>query len=323
MSLCDAWNATAHKFGLVEGQDYTVMSNCSSTGGRSVVMRSAAAVPQGIIADMVSRPAVASAALSGDASFSALVRQQMASLIRSALPFPESNAEVVGDDSGRSDGTPFRRADDSGGDGDEVAVTVRFTTPEDPRLVTGNVPGYVYGLERYLLRFEVRNYTEVLLQTTTSTTTSTTSTTTSSTTTTSTTTTTTTSTSTTSTSTSTTTTTTGADDSSTVGDTTSAAAVRRRRAGGNATDTTTSAADGATTTADGGATTIGTAGATNSSSSTTSTTTSTITTTTTTSGVTLPSDPFAASAIVALNEIGIPSIDVTVDGSQVRVHVFE
>ena len=321
MSLCDAWNATAHKFGLVEGQDYTVMSNCSSTGGRSVVMRSAAAVPQGIIADMVSRPAVASATLSGDASFSALVRQQMASLIRSALPFPESNAEVVGDDSGRSDGTPFRRADDSGGDGDEVAVTVRFTTPEDPRLVTGNVPGYVYGLERYLLQFEVRNYTEVLLQTTTSTTTSTTSTTTS-TTTTSTTTTTTTSTSTTSTSTTTTTTTTGAADSSTVGDTTSAAAARRRRAGGNATDTTTSA-DGATTTADGGATTIGTAGATNSSSSTTSTTTSTITTTTTTSGVTLPSDPFAASAIVALNEIGIPSIDVTVDGSQVRVHVFE
>merc|ERR1719405_231214 len=168
-------------------------------------MRSAAAVPQGIIADMVSRPAVASAALSGDASFSALVRQQMASLIRSALPFPESNAEVVGDDSSRSDGTPVRRADDSGGDGDEVAVTVRFTTPEDPRLVTGNVPGYVYGLERYLLQFEVRNYTEVLLQTTTSTTTSTTST--------------------------TTTTTTGAADSSTVGDTTSAAAARRRRAG--------------------------------------------------------------------------------------------
>ena len=318
MSLCDAWNATAHKFGLVEGQDYKVTSNCSSTGGRSVVMRSAAVVPQGIIADMVSRPAVASATLSGDASFSALVRQQMASLIRSALPFPESNAEVVGDDSGRSDGTPFRRADDSGGDGDEVAVTVRFTTPEDPRLVTGNVPGYVYGLERYLLRFEVRNYTEVLLQTTTSTTTSTTTTTTFSTTTTSTTT----RTSTTSTIT-TTTTTTGADDSSTVGDTTSAAAARRRRAGVNATDTTTSAADGATTTADGGATTIGTAGATNSSSSTTSTTTSTITTTTTTSGVTLPSDPFAASAIVALNEIGIPSIDVTVDGSQVRVHVFE
>ena len=321
MSLCDAWNATAHKFGLVEGQDYKVMSNCSSTDGRSVVMRSAAAVPQGIIADMVSSPAVASAALSGDKSFSALIRQQMASLIRSALPFPESNAEVVGDDSGRSDGTPFRRADDSGGDGDEVAVTVRFTTPEDPRLVTGNVPGYVYGLERYLLQFEVRNYTEVLLQTTTSTTTSTTSTTTSSTTTTSTTTTTTTSTS--STSTTTTTTTTGADFSSTVADTTSAAAARRRRAGGNATDTTTSAAGGATTTADGGATTIGTAGATNSSSSTTSTTTSTITTTTTTSGVTLPSDPFAASAIVALNEIGIPSIDVTVDGSQVRVHVFE
>ena len=309
MSLCDAWNATAHKFGLVEGQDYKVMSNCSSTDGRSVVMRSAAAVPQGIIADMVSRPAVASATLSGDASFSALVRQQMASLIRSALPFPESNAEVVGDDSSRSDGTPVRRADDSGGDGDEVAVTVRFTTPEDPRLVTGNVPGYVYGLERYLLQFEVRNYTEVLLQTTTSTTTSTTSTTTSTTTS--------------STSTTTTTTTTGADFSSTIGDTTSAAAARRRRAGGNATDTTTSAADGATTTADGGATTIGTAGATNSSSSTTSTTTSTITTTTTTSGVTLPSDPFAASAIVALNEIGIPSIDVTVDGSQVRVHVFE
>ena len=123
MSLCDAWNATAHKFGLVEGQDYKVMSNCSSTGGRSVVMRSAAVVPQGIIADMVSSPAVASAALSGDASFSALVRQQMASLIRSALPFPESNAEVVGDDSSRSDGTPVRRADDSGGDGDNVIVT--------------------------------------------------------------------------------------------------------------------------------------------------------------------------------------------------------